>query len=112
MDGKQVYRFVVDRIPETIDKLIFNNGLSINEIDWLILHQANQRILNAVTDRLGIPSHKVISVLAEYGNTSAASIPLALDQGVRDHRIQPGDVIVAAGFGAGVSWGAAVFRWN
>ena len=81
-------------------------------IDWLVLHQANQRILDAAAARLGVPPDRVISNLAEYGNTSAASIPLALDEAVRDGRIKPGEVVAVAGFGAGLTWASAIFRYG
>lgn len=112
MNGKEVYRFAVQKVPEVIDKALFRANLSIDQIDWLLLHQANQRIIDAVRSRLNIPEHKVISNLAHYGNTSAASIPLALDEAVQQGKIKPGDVIVASGFGAGLSWGAAIFQWG
>ncbi|GAB4138264.1 MAG: ketoacyl-ACP synthase III [Cyanobacteria bacterium J069] len=112
MNGQEVYRFAVKRVPEVIEKALFRAELTVDQIDWLVLHQANQRILDAVADRLGIPSEKVISNMASYGNTSAASIPLALDEAVRRGDIKPGDVITTAGFGAGLTWGAAVFRWG
>ncbi|AFY33666.1 beta-ketoacyl-ACP synthase III [Calothrix sp. PCC 7507] len=112
MNGKEVYRFAVQRVPEVIDKALFKANLSIDQIDWLLLHQANQRILDAVAQRLNIPQHKVISNLANYGNTSAASIPIALDEAVRQGKIQLNDTIVASGFGAGLTWGAAIFQWG
>lgn len=112
MNGKDVYRFAVQRVPEVIDKALFRANLSVDQVDWLLLHQANQRILDAVAARLNIPTHKVISNLAHYGNTSAASIPLALDEAVRQGQIQPNDVIAASGFGAGLTWGAAIFQWG
>jgi 3-oxoacyl-[acyl-carrier-protein] synthase-3 len=112
MNGQEVYRFAVRRVPEVIEKALFRANLTIDQVDWLLLHQANQRILDAVAERLNIPSHKVVSNLASYGNTSAASIPLALDEQVRQGAIKPGDVIAAAGFGAGLTWGAAIFQWN
>ncbi|GAB4474625.1 MAG: ketoacyl-ACP synthase III [Elainellaceae cyanobacterium] len=112
MNGQEVYRFAVKRVPEVIEKALFRANLTVDQIDWLVLHQANQRILDAVAERLGIPSEKVISNMASYGNTSAASIPLALDEAVRRGDIKPGDVIATAGFGAGLTWGAAVFRWG
>jgi 3-oxoacyl-[acyl-carrier-protein] synthase-3 len=112
MNGKEVYRFAVQRVPEVIDKALFHANLSVDQIDWLILHQANQRILDAVAQRLNIPAHKVISNLAEYGNTSAASIPLALDEAVQQGKIKPGDIIATSGFGAGLTWGAAIFQWG
>ncbi|SRR5579883_2445148 len=112
MNGKEVYRFAVQKVPEVIDKALFRANLSVDQIDWLILHQANQRILDAVAQRLNIPEYKVISNLANYGNTSAASIPLALDEAVQHRKIKSGDIIVASGFGAGLSWGAAIFQWG
>jgi len=112
MNGKEVYRFAVQQVPEVIDKALFRANLSVEEIDWLLLHQANQRILDAVAQRLNIPEQKVISNLAYYGNTSAASIPLALDEAVRQDKIKPNDIIAASGFGAGLTWGAAIFQWG
>lgn len=112
MNGKEVYRFAVQRVPEAIDKALFRAKLSVEQVDWLLLHQANQRILDAVAERLNIPPDKVISNLARYGNTSAASIPLALDEAVRQGQIKQDDIIAASGFGAGLTWGAAVFQWG
>nr|WP_199332146.1 beta-ketoacyl-ACP synthase III [Anabaena lutea] len=112
MNGKEVYRFAVQKVPEVIDKALFAANLTVGHIDWLVLHQANQRILNAVADRLNIPEQKLISNVANYGNTSAASIPLALDEAVRAGKIQTNDIIATSGFGAGLSWGAAIFQWG
>ena len=112
MNGKEVYRFAVQKVPEVIEKALFRANLSAEQVDWLLLHQANQRILDAVAQRLNIPTQKVISNLARYGNTSAASIPLALDEAVRQGKIQSGDLIATAGFGAGLTWGSAIFRWG
>lgn len=112
MNGQEVYRFAVKKVPEVIEKALFRASMTIEQIDWLLLHQANQRILDAVAERLGIPNHKVISNMAKYGNTSAASIPLALDETVRAGKVHPGDVIAASGFGAGLTWGAAIFQWG
>jgi 3-oxoacyl-[acyl-carrier-protein] synthase-3 len=112
MDGREVYRFAVQRVPEVIEKALFQANLSIDDIDWLLLHQANQRITEAIAKRLNIAEHKIISNLANYGNTSAASIPIALDEWVRQGKIQPNDTIAASGFGAGLTWGAAIFRWG
>ncbi|MBW4576475.1 MAG: ketoacyl-ACP synthase III [Aphanothece sp. CMT-3BRIN-NPC111] len=111
MNGKEVYRFAVQKVPEVIEKALFRANLTVEEVDWLLLHQANQRILDAVANRLKIPTHKVISNMAHYGNTSAASIPIALDEAVRQGKIQPGDIIATSGFGAGLTWGAAIFQW-
>jgi len=112
MNGQEVYRFAIRRVPEVIEKALFRANLSVEDVDWLLLHQANQRILEAVGDRLNIPAHKIVSNLAKYGNTSAASIPLALDEAIREGTIKPGETIVTAGFGAGLTWGAAVFQWG
>ncbi len=112
MNGQEVYRFAVRRVPEVIEKALFRANLTVDQVDWLLLHQANQRIMAAVADRLHIPSHKVISNVAHHGNTSAASIPLALDEYVRQGKVQVGDVIAASGFGAGLTWGSAIFRWG
>lgn len=112
MTGKEIYRFAVNKVPEVIEKALFKAAVTIEQVDWLLLHQANQRILDAVAQRLDIPPEKVVSNLATYGNTSAASIPLALDEVIRHGKVKSGDMIVSAGFGAGLTWGAAVFRWG
>ncbi len=112
MNGREVYRFAVNKVPEVIEKALFRANLSTADVDWLLLHQANQRILDAVAQRLNIPSERVISNMARYGNTSAASIPIALDEWVQAGKITPGDKIAAAGFGAGLTWGAAIFEWR
>jgi 3-oxoacyl-[acyl-carrier-protein] synthase-3 len=112
MNGQEVYRFAVQKVPEVIEKALHRANLSVEGVDWLLLHQANQRILDAIANRLKIPTEKVISNLANYGNTSAASIPLALDEQVRQGKIKPNDTIVTSGFGAGLTWGAAIFQWG
>ncbi|MGB5961485.1 MAG: beta-ketoacyl-ACP synthase 3 [Coleofasciculaceae cyanobacterium] len=112
MNGKDIYRFAVQKVPEVIEKALFRANLTADDLDWLLLHQANQRILDAVAQRLKIPSQKVISNLAQYGNTSAASIPLALDEAVRQGTVKAGDIVASAGFGAGLTWGATIFQWG
>jgi 3-oxoacyl-[acyl-carrier-protein] synthase-3 len=112
MNGQEVYRFAIKRVPEVIEKALFRAEITSEQIDWLLLHQANQRIMDAVAQRLKISADKVISNLADYGNTSAASMPLALDEAVRQGKIKPGDVIAASGFGAGLTWGATIFQWG
>ena len=112
MNGREVYRFAVAKVPEAISKAMFQANLTADDIDWLLLHQANQRIMDAVAKRLKIPQSKILSNIAEYGNTSAASIPLALDAAIADGRVKPGDTIAASGFGAGLTWGAAIFKWG
>jgi 3-oxoacyl-[acyl-carrier-protein] synthase III len=112
MNGRDVYRFAVAKVPEVIEKTLFRAELTTADIDWLVLHQANQRIIDAVAKRLELPAEKVIANLQEYGNTSAASIPIALDEAIRANKIKPGQTVVTSGFGAGLSWGAAIFRWG
>ncbi|NEQ98863.1 MAG: beta-ketoacyl-ACP synthase III [Cyanothece sp. SIO2G6] len=112
MKGQDVYKFAVRQVPDVVSKALHHAELVVEDVDWLLLHQANQRILDAAAQRLGIPSEKVISNMAHYGNTSAASIPIALDEHVRKGMINPGDIIASAGFGAGLTWGAAIFQWG
>ena len=112
MNGKEVYRFAINRVPEAIDKVIHKANLTSADIDWLILHQANQRIMDSVSQKLDIHPDKVISNVAKYGNTSAASIPIALNEAVTSGKIKPGDIIATSGFGAGLSWGAAILKWG
>ena len=110
MNGKEVYKFAVSKVPQSICSCLNVLGLSIDQIDWLLLHQANARILSAVASRLMLPSRKLISNLAKYGNTSAASIPLALDEAIEDSRISPGDLVAMSGFGAGLTWGTIILK--
>ncbi|CAA7390849.1 unnamed protein product [Spirodela intermedia] len=112
MNGKEVFRFAVRCVPQSIEAALDEAGLPSSTIDWLLLHQANQRIIDSVANRLQIPSHKIISNLASYGNTSAASIPLALDEAVRGGQVKAGDVIAMSGFGAGLTWGSIIVRWG
>ena len=112
MNGKEVYKFATREVPEVIEEALANAGLKTEDVDHLLLHQANIRIMEIVAQRLGIPMEKVIHNLEEYGNTSAASIPLALAEAVQSGKIKKGDVIACAGFGAGLSWGATVMRWG
>ncbi|KAL8467784.1 hypothetical protein ACS0TY_031138 [Phlomoides rotata] len=112
MNGKEVFRFAVRAVPQSIELALGKAGLPASSIDWLLLHQANQRIIDAVATRLQVPPERVISNLANYGNTSAASVPLALDEAVRSGKVQAGHTIAAAGFGAGLTWGSAILRWG
>ena len=112
MNGQEVYKFAVREVPAILDALLQKTSTSAEQLDWLLLHQANQRILDAVAERLSIPQRKVLSNLASYGNTSAATVPLMLDEAVRDGRIQAGHRIASSGFGAGLSWGAALLHWS
>lgn len=111
MNGKEVYKFAVSQVPLSILKCLEEINMSIEEVDWLLLHQANERILKAVADKLSISYNKIISNLSKYGNTSAASIPLALDEVVQHKKIVRNSIIVISGFGAGLTWGTVVVRW-
>ena len=112
MNGKEVYKFATSKVPEVLGEAIENAGMEAGQIDWLVLHQANIRIMETVAKKLGIPMEKVITNLDEYGNTSAGSIPIALDAAVRSGKVKEGDVLAVAGFGAGLSWGACIIRWG
>ena len=112
MNGQEVYKFAVREVPAVLKELLESTGTEAAALDWLLLHQANQRILDAVADRFAIPHERVLSNLASYGNTSAATIPLMLDEAVKDGRIQSGHLIASSGFGAGLSWGGALLRWT
>ncbi len=111
-NGKEVYKFAVSIMGEVALQAIEAAGLSPSDIDFLIPHQANSRIIDKAAERMGLPREKVVVNLDRYGNTSAASIPLALDEAVQSGRIQPGHLLVFVGFGAGLTWGANVVRWG
>ena len=112
MNGQEVYKFAVREVPIILNNLFKKTNYSSKEIDWLVLHQANQRILDSVGDRLKIPKEKILSNLEKYGNTSAATIPLVMDEGIRNNGIKQNDIIAISGFGAGLSWGAALIKWG
>jgi len=112
MNGQEVYKFAVREVPIILEKLFKKMNYNSDEIDWLVLHQANQRILDSVGDRLKIPGEKILSNLEKYGNTSAATIPLVMDEAIRNNIIKQNDIIATSGFGAGVSWGAARIKWG
>jgi len=110
MQGNQVFRHAVVNISEAVLAAAKQAGVSLDEVDWFIPHQANQRILEGVARRLGIDEKRVISTVAEHANTSAASIPLAMAQGIADGRIKPGQLLLIEAMGGGLTWGAAVIR--
>lgn len=112
MNGGEVYKFAVRTVPRTLKASLAQAGMEGSELDWLVMHQANQRILDAVAKKLSLPGERVVSNLAEYGNTSAASIPIALDEAVRGGSVQRGQVLGLAGFGAGLTWASAIVRWQ
>lgn len=110
MLGNRVFKNAVINISDAIQKVLNETGFSVEEIDWFVPHQANQRILDAVANKLGIDEEKVITTVSKHGNTSAASIPLALHAAVRDGRIKRGDLVISEAMGGGFSWGATAFR--
>jgi 3-oxoacyl-[acyl-carrier-protein] synthase-3 len=110
MQGNQVFRHAVVNISEAVLAAAKDAGVGMADVDWFIPHQANIRILQGVARRLGIDEAKVITTLHEHANTSAASIPLALDQGVRDGRVKPGQLLLLEAMGGGLTWGACVIR--
>ena len=111
MRGNEVFKFAVQKMDELVDETLDGSGLARTDIDWLVPHQANQRIIAAAVKKLGMSMDEVILTVAEHGNTSAASIPLALDVGIRDERIKRGEVILMEAVGGGFTWGSALLRY-
>jgi 3-oxoacyl-[acyl-carrier-protein] synthase-3 len=111
MDGRAVFRWAVAILCDTIQDVLTHSGLAASDVDLFIPHQANIRIINAGIDVLHIPRNKVYNNLDRYGNTSAGSVPLALDEAIGDGRLKADDLVVFSGFGAGLTWGTAVMRW-
>ena len=111
MDGQAVYKFAVKALANIALEVIEKSGLSSSDIDWIIPHQANLRIIESTARHLKVPMDKVIVTLAEQGNTSAASIPLALDQGIKSGRIQRGQTLLLEGIGGGFAWGAVTVKY-
>ena len=111
MKGNETFKVAVKSLEEVARESLAANGLTIDDVDVYVPHQANIRILTAVADRLKLPAEKILLNIDRYGNTSAASIPLALDEGVRDGRIRDGSLVMMAAFGGGLTWGAALMRW-
>ncbi len=112
MKGREVFRFAVKKLPEITREVVERAGLSLGDVSLLIPHQANQRIIDAAVRTLDLPPGTVYTNLERYGNTSSASIPIALSEAAEAGRIHPGDLVVCAGFGAGLTWGAAAIRWS
>jgi 3-oxoacyl-[acyl-carrier-protein] synthase-3 len=110
MDGGAVFKFAVKVLGEVVDEIVAARGIERKAIDWLIPHQANIRIIQATARKLGLPMEKVVVTVDKHANTSAASIPLALDAAVRDGRIRPGQLVLMEGVGGGFTWGAVLVR--
>lgn len=110
MEGNKVFKFAVSRLASLASDLIKAAGISAEDIDWLVPHQANYRILNSTANKINMPMSKVITTLQDHGNTSAASIPLALDHAVKNNTIKSGDTIISEAFGAGFVWGGFIAK--
>jgi 3-oxoacyl-[acyl-carrier-protein] synthase-3 len=111
MEGKEVFRHAVTFLAETIEESFRATGLTAADIDWFVPHQANRRIIDATAKKLGLGTEKVVLTVDRHGNTSAASIPLALATAVADGRIQKGQLVLIEAMGGGFTWGSALIRW-
>jgi 3-oxoacyl-[acyl-carrier-protein] synthase III len=112
MDGRRVFKFASRVLADSVRKVVIDSGLTIDDVALIIPHQANDRIIELARRRLDVPSEKMMLNIDRYGNTSAASIPLALVDAIEEGRVQPGDRLVFVGFGAGLTWAAAAFHWE
>jgi 3-oxoacyl-[acyl-carrier-protein] synthase-3 len=111
MEGREVFRHAVQRLAEVVDEALAANGLKDSDIDWLVPHQANRRIIDSMGRKLGLPSEKVVVTIDRHANTSAASVPLALAEAVADGRVQRGHLVLLEAMGGGLTWGASLVRW-
>jgi 3-oxoacyl-[acyl-carrier-protein] synthase-3 len=111
MAGNQVYKIAVNKLSELAQETLTESNMTSDDVTWMIPHQANIRIISAVAKRINLPMSKVILTVEKHGNTSAASIPLALDTGVRDGRIKKGDTLLFEGIGGGFSWGGVLIKF-
>ena len=111
MNGREVFRHAVNNFSSVVKEALEANGLSADDIDWVVPHQANKRILDGTRRKLGLPPEKIVITVDRHANTSAASIPLALDVAVRDGRIKKGDLVLMLAMGGGLTWGAGLVRW-
>jgi 3-oxoacyl-[acyl-carrier-protein] synthase-3 len=111
MEGREVFRFAVANITDVIQDAFDATGTSAEDLDWFVPHQANKRIITASADKLGIAREKVVITVDKHGNTSAASIPLALDVAHKDGRVKTGDLVMIEAIGGGFTWGSALLRW-
>lgn len=111
MEGQEVFKFAVKMVPKCVQEVVEKAGLTINDVDYFLLHQANKRIIESVSKRLKVSMDKFPMNIEQYGNTSAASIPILLDELNSKNTFQKGDIIVLSGFGAGLTWGATLLEW-
>jgi 3-oxoacyl-[acyl-carrier-protein] synthase-3 len=110
-NGNEVFKTAVRAMEEAAVAALKANGVEISDIDLFVPHQANGRIINATAQRLGLPRERIVVNIDRFGNTSAASIPIALDEAVRAGRLRPGDLLLLVAFGGGLTWGSALVRW-
>ncbi|MGN6500607.1 MAG: 3-oxoacyl-[acyl-carrier-protein] synthase III C-terminal domain-containing protein, partial [Tsuneonella sp.] len=110
MKGREVFRHAVTNLASVLSTVLEETGFTADQVDWVVPHQANARILDATARKLGLPAEKVIVTVDRHANTSAASVPLAYDLAVRDGRIKPGDLVVLEAMGGGFTWGASLLR--
>jgi 3-oxoacyl-[acyl-carrier-protein] synthase-3 len=111
MRGNEVFKMAVNTLGRIVDETLAHNNIEKSDIDWLVPHQANTRIINATARKLKMSTDRVVMTVNKHGNTSAASVPLALDTAVRDGRIQRGEILLLEAFGGGFTWGSALIRY-
>ena len=111
MEGREVFRHAVVKLAEVAEEVMLKAGVTGADIDWIVPHQANLRIIESTAKKAGVPMSKVIVTVERHGNTSAASIPLALSCGIADGRIRPGHLLLMEAIGGGLAWGSALLRW-
>jgi 3-oxoacyl-[acyl-carrier-protein] synthase-3 len=111
MNGREVFRHAVEKLSGVVEEALAANGFSPSDIDWLVPHQANRRIIDGMARKLGLPSERVVVTVDRHANTSAASIPLALWEATKSERIAQGDIVLLEAIGGGLTWGACVIRW-
>ena len=111
MEGKEIFRHAVTRLAEVVDEALKANGLTSADVDWLVPHQANLRIINGMGKKLGLANERVVLTVDRHANTSAASVPLALAEAANDGRLRPGQLVLLEAMGGGLTWGAALVRW-
>jgi 3-oxoacyl-[acyl-carrier-protein] synthase-3 len=111
MNGKAVFVHAVKRMPEAIEEGLRANGLKISDVDLFVFHQANLRINEMIAKQLGIPEEKVFNTIDRFGNTTAATIPLGLDEAVKAGKLKSGMIVASAAFGSGFTWASAIYRW-
>jgi 3-oxoacyl-[acyl-carrier-protein] synthase-3 len=111
MNGREVFKHATRRFVESVEEVLRAIGKTLDDVDLIVPHQANKRISDAVGERLGVPSSKIVQNVQRFGNTTAASIPIALSEAIADGRIRPGSLVILVAFGSGFTWGASAVRW-